>query len=550
MNFQLSSLKKAKTAIFICITAALCGFSILEGAWTPPFTLGSFNGTILPRSSIAETPSGKAVAIFIQQNGTNITLKGSSFNGTTWNPTTDLSTANFIGDPMVRIDPSGNAFAVWIEIDQGSGIFTIKGAKLLANTLNWLPTSDLDTSSTGFLNPQIAVDSSGNAVAIWDDSGPKILKGATLIAPSLIWTSTTDLTTVGDNFEPAQTHNVLQGLAVNDNGLAVAVWDGKDSITNLSRISGATLQIDSSLVWSTLPITPFLCSDVFVNPAIAVGIDNAGNAYALWGILTLFGASKVQSATLSFGDIAWQIFPDVEIGAGFDLFTSPYIAVAPSGQAVGIWQTENANPVLHGASLASGGTAWQRTADLGPVDPGNNRQFIGIDAAGNALAISNTNFIVNVQTLLSGASTWSSRTPISIPNNKSEATQITVPPSGLLPFALWQDETLGVYQVSQFIVTPPPPPAPPLPPATFTGRVLKNKFLTQTDRIHELNWTASPSPNVVKYNLRRNGVLIATISANQPFIFVDHDRDRKDKYVLTAVDNIGQESTPLFVTLK
>lgn len=91
---------------------------------------------------------------------------------------------------------------------------------------------------------------------------------------------------------------------------------------------------------------------------------------------------------------------------------------------------------------------------------------------------------------------------------------------------------------------------PPLPPSNFQGTVVKNVFATQTDIINHLSWDPSPDPAIISYLIRRNGVLIARICAQGPFIFNDHNRHKNeiDTYTLTAF-SAGGESTPLTLTI-
>lgn len=85
------------------------------------------------------------------------------------------------------------------------------------------------------------------------------------------------------------------------------------------------------------------------------------------------------------------------------------------------------------------------------------------------------------------------------------------------------------------------------PPSSFTGKVIKNKFLNFTDYVHHLTWTPSPSPTIIAYLLFRNNLLIAEIPATGPFFYNDHDREKheRDIYILVAIDATGQKSQPL-----
>jgi autotransporter-associated beta strand protein len=92
----------------------------------------------------------------------------------------------------------------------------------------------------------------------------------------------------------------------------------------------------------------------------------------------------------------------------------------------------------------------------------------------------------------------------------------------------------------------------PLPPTDLRAHEFKNKFLTETDHIIQLKWSASPSPGVVSYNIYRNGKKIGNVKAFQPLVFNDHDRSTNRTYVYSviAVDMNGNESIPATITVK
>jgi len=101
------------------------------------------------------------------------------------------------------------------------------------------------------------------------------------------------------------------------------------------------------------------------------------------------------------------------------------------------------------------------------------------------------------------------------------------------------------------VIIPPPPPVPPSPPSHFAGKTIENKFATQTDIIHRLKWKPSPDPSVSKYELFRNGKLIAVVPASGPFVYLDHNRRENvpDIYTLIAITASGVQSLPVIAVV-
>lgn len=90
----------------------------------------------------------------------------------------------------------------------------------------------------------------------------------------------------------------------------------------------------------------------------------------------------------------------------------------------------------------------------------------------------------------------------------------------------------------------------PQPPSNFKGKVIKNKFATQTEYVHRLTWT--PSLNIIEYQLYRNGKKIAVIPGRGPFSYDDHNRRKHevDTYSLIAISEFGLTSLPVETIVK
>lgn len=89
------------------------------------------------------------------------------------------------------------------------------------------------------------------------------------------------------------------------------------------------------------------------------------------------------------------------------------------------------------------------------------------------------------------------------------------------------------------------------PPRHLRGKVVKNEFLTQTEYAHVITWRASSDPDVIGYQLSRNGIVIATVDATGPFRVVDHNRpkNQRDVYTLFGFDANGFRTEILEITL-
>lgn len=95
------------------------------------------------------------------------------------------------------------------------------------------------------------------------------------------------------------------------------------------------------------------------------------------------------------------------------------------------------------------------------------------------------------------------------------------------------DDTLMVARAGQLLISPPKNPR---------GAQRTNKFFTQKEYYNHIAWDASPSPSVNSYKIVVNGALIAQPSLTS----FDHRAQKKERpitYTITAVNNLGEEST-------
>ena len=89
------------------------------------------------------------------------------------------------------------------------------------------------------------------------------------------------------------------------------------------------------------------------------------------------------------------------------------------------------------------------------------------------------------------------------------------------------------------------------PPQNLIGNTIDNEFLFQSDRIHQLSWTASTSAKVSGYRVYRNNQLLATL-ASSARSYEDHNRSEseKDTYTVKTLNTDGSESTGVSVSLQ
>jgi hypothetical protein len=229
--------------------------------------------------ALAVTPAGDAFVVWIEQ-GLVASAHGNIASGTWEAPVALTAGGAAEGDPVVAVTDAGDAVAAWQWRDRPSGATVVQAAFRPAHG-SWGPPSNVSTVSGDVADgPQIGIDGSGNAVALWTGDGGVRSAARPVAAGS--WSPPTVLT-----------HGAATGprLAVDARGDALAAW-----------VDAATKTVDAAVrlpgAWQ--PALALAPPGESSNPRVA--LDDTGDGVAFWNAPTDSGVD-VRTADLA-GD--WQ----------------------------------------------------------------------------------------------------------------------------------------------------------------------------------------------------------------------------------------------------
>ena len=291
----------------------------------------------------------------------------------TWSPPVDLSPANLkVGSPEIAVDANGNVTAVWGR-DGLSNRFIQASTKPFGS--NWQATPDT-LSQTGIDSfvPQIAVDPSGNATAVWRsfEGGDWIIVASTKPFGGSWQATPNKLSQAGEDADTPQ-------IAIDANGNATVVW---------ARLNGGNwvIQASTKLFGGSWQVTPNTLSQLGQDagpPQIAV--DANGNATAVWAWYD--GSNDIiQASTKPFGG-SWQATPN-DLSQTGENASIPEIAVDANGNATAVWRRYDGSNWIIQASTKPFGGSWQATPnDLSQAGQTANFPEIAVDANGNVMAV-------------------------------------------------------------------------------------------------------------------------------------------------------------------
>ena len=251
------------------------------------------------------------------------------------------------------------------------------------------------------------------------------------------------------------TSQVLPDIAVEPSGAAIAVW--QDYRASPPADPFAQIDVFSSR-WD--PGSGNWAPNARINDVAtgqqykaSVAVDANGNAYAAW-VDRRNGRSDIYASKRSASSGTWGSNVRVNSTTKFDTQDYPAVAVGPNGDAIAVWyRAANHKSNIWAARLPAGGSTWgpeirvtsnQTTQKQGPrvaFGPNGTAHAVWMDpAVGNA--------DIWYSTLPAGSSTWSTNTKVSDdPGSAFQGpTDIGVDGSGNVSVA-WTDRRTSPYQL-------------------------------------------------------------------------------------------------------
>lgn len=288
-------------------------------------------------------------------------------NNINWSSPTILSGASVnASNPLVAVDASGDVVAVWIE----SNLLKSK-----TKTVSGSWSSTVNISATGASSPCLVSDSNGNATAVWVENG--IVKAASKPFNSS-WSASTALSTAGAS---------APTLCVDSSGDVVAAWVRSGNVEVSTKLFGMNWQNRTTITSSSA-----------ATPCVAAGGSGSNTRV----VLTWFGISNGNNVIFSATKLisgGWTT-PVVISENGAHNAAQPFVAVDGNGNAIAVWYAydtvgvSSANVTLKTASRPSAGgwSAVSAISEPGVRNPSTLVARVAFDSIGNAIALWNISF--------------------------------------------------------------------------------------------------------------------------------------------------------------
>ena len=349
--------------------------------WLSPETLSRPSAL---NAQVAMDQEGNAVAVWTRQTGFGYTIEAAGRPaGGPWSQAQDIANDVALAlAPQVALDAHGNAVAVWRQDFTLNGSGSTVHAAIRDRRGNWSPAPHNLGSADGFTRPELAVNPDGHAVAVWEDmarnTAPGALPGIRVASrpPNGAWTTAPNLSTTG--WSP--------DVALDSYGNAVAVWGDAAGIKVASRTASGAWSPASPLADSGPPSTCTGPSGSRFPCPVRVALNPQGDAIAVWAydggirvanrpVSGTWSVASAPLATLGSSTCAAQGVSGSRFPCGMR------VAVNEHGDAVVVWAEGATTNAMKVASRVNG--AWStQSFGANAEDP-----HVALNSRGDATAV-------------------------------------------------------------------------------------------------------------------------------------------------------------------
>ena len=316
-----------------------------------------------PNIALGVGSNADKITIWTQRAATN-TVRWSrrSASGSAWSAAATLapvSANRYATQPQIKMDSSGNATALWLEFGGSSYGNAIRLARFTTATGTWA----VQTVSTGAFpdTPVLALDAAGNVAVLYFDYSPSL---GYYIQRNVngVWSAATKL------FTPNTAPNgfTAVNLELNASGNGLAVWDDAGTL----RARGYDLGTNT---WKPV--------QSFAGATAKLGLNSSGNAHLVY--LEFASPAALLARTYSATTDTWSAHQTVSDSSngGVNLgLNNLRVAFNPTGDAVTSFVKGQETFV---SSRVSSATAWTTPVSDGVFET----RRVALDDAGKAIVL-------------------------------------------------------------------------------------------------------------------------------------------------------------------
>lgn len=482
-----------KNILFLILSFCACTEMVFGAVtWSSPASISTASVNATNPHVVIDT-NGNAAAAWVENNV--IMAATLPFGGSWTSPVAISNGANTSSMPKLGVDSSGNVTAAWIENNVLESATLPFGGSWSAETA---------VSGSGVTEFSLDVDASGHAVVVWIRSGS--------VEAALRTSGTWSLVSTLSSTTSSSPH-----VKISSNGQAMAVWH---SVSSGNDIIVSDLLTVSTNTWAaTKNVTTATPAFKFNYPKVA--IDSNGNATAAafrYNYNATTGAYynvQVITSTLTSGSSSWGLGTLLSnSGIGNPANLTLKLKADVNGDVLAIWTNlydgmtytiESANKIF--------GANWPSA--ILPQNP--SLYSFGMDAAvsqGSAILTNMTWDGTNINMVSQETDTtdplaqgWTPINQFSTgADNAYPACALNVTSSQLDAVVVW----VNYNGTNTVINASSGTDAVVVPPSGISASQSSINYGVFIDYVNTITWSASTDPNLVQYNIYRDGEFFAS----------------------------------------
>jgi len=289
-------------------------------------------------------------------------------------------------DPQIAFDNSGNALAIWQQTDDifRTSIFANRfdsSVDLTIAATGWgnAELVEIDDTESAF-RPQITFDNSGNAIAVWVQQGTSDGIWVNHFDGSIGGTGWGSAELISANVAVASAW--LPQIAIDSNGNALAVWSNFSASGNIyaNRFDGSN--------WGSAELIQTVAGNPSSSAPPQIAFDNSGNALAIWQQYNGSTGDNIWANRFdgSSGGTGWGSAELVETD-DVNTASDPQIAFDSRGNALAVWvqfDSSNNRSIMAKRFI---GTSWGTVELVETIDTDVSAPQIVFDNRDHALVV-------------------------------------------------------------------------------------------------------------------------------------------------------------------
>jgi len=303
------------------------------GSFSAPTVLATSEPGSNPQDlQLAVNPAGEIAVAWIQKEPNSgvdpaqfsvlasVGTTGGGFSAPAIISPTPLTKKNEAENVRLAIDPAGDVTAVWDYYESATELSVVQGASRPFGGSFSAPSRLSETSQSAF-EPAVAMDSAGDAIAVWTrKNGTNFIIQASSEQAGGSFGAAVELSEAGSNAS-------MPEIAMTPGGAATVVW------VRLDAASFSIVQTSSGSVAGTFsaPLSLSLTGENAENPEVA--INASGAATVVWQRLE--GSNKIVQASTSAQGSGFG--PAVNLSASGQNAIFPAVAMDGAGDATAVW---------------------------------------------------------------------------------------------------------------------------------------------------------------------------------------------------------------------